>query len=96
MDFTLNKRYVKAKILFNSKEGTWTIYTLAKGHPVITADSQDKAKEEFSTALLLSSAIRNFLLFNGANKSQTEHERISYIEGMKERIENIEYTLETV
>lgn len=91
MEFKLKEVTIIAHLVRDRTRSIYTVYTQERGGPIITADTEEKAKSEFEKAVQLSSAIRNFLFFIGANKTQSHGDRMSLIEGLKERVGNIEY-----
>jgi hypothetical protein len=96
MSFILKDIPVVVHIFENLKENKFTAFTTDIGGPVITTNSEQQTKDEFAVAMRLSSAIKNFLYFKGANRANSQMEKMQYIEGMKERVGEIEYITEMV
>lgn len=92
MSFILTKHVIKALVTTNKEGNEYTIFPVSeKGGPIVTANTEEEAREKFEIALSISSAIRNFMFFKGANSAQSQIVRKGFIENMKERSHEIEY-----
>lgn len=92
MKFELRNITIHAVIYNDIENGVFTISSLEKGAPIISASTIEEAKVKFESALKLSAAVENLLYFKGATKSTsaTAKNRRIFLDGIK-GIGNIKY-----
>jgi hypothetical protein len=91
MAFKLTNVKLDALIHHDDANGVYTITILGNGAPIVSASTIEEAKAKFESALKLSSAVKNLLYFKGATESATPKTRRIFLDGIKEKIGNIEY-----
>jgi len=58
MEFELNYNHTNPHIFKDEDNGVYTVFTLDKGGPIISAPTLGEAKQKFETAMSLALALR--------------------------------------